>query len=86
MSENKKVYFVQPNEPLQGYDIMKRDGVEKPDGTLEPERICTVYSMEYFDAILEKIAELDADGIVEYPEDERYIDTAPIIEIDNDDL
>lgn len=53
-------YYVEPNDANQSYDIMKRDGVENPDGTLAPERVCSIYSMEYLDAVLEALAVEDS--------------------------
>lgn len=77
MSEKK--YYIESNSNLQGYDILKRDGVVTPEGKLAPERIATVYSMDYMDSILEALnAEDSRSGDVHSP---SY--GTPIIEIDS---
>jgi hypothetical protein len=62
MSATPNVYYVEPNKELQGYDILKREGVLHPDGTTSPERVCTIYSMDYLDAVLEALQGEDANG------------------------
>jgi hypothetical protein len=52
-------YYIEPNSNLQGYDILKRDGMFV-DGKLAPERVCTIYSMDYLPAILSSLNEEDA--------------------------
>jgi hypothetical protein len=65
MADTRKQYYVESNAELQAYDILKRDGVEHPDGTTSPEKICTIYSMDYLDPILEALVGADAKDDVE---------------------
>lgn len=74
---NDNQFYVMPNEQLQGYEIFKRDGVINPDGTKSPERICTFYSMEYLQPLLQTLREVDS--MVEET-DEEVIRTSPVFE------
>jgi hypothetical protein len=62
MEGTYKNFYVEPNQNLQGYDIMKRNHVLKPDGTMGPEKICTIYSMEYLTTVLDAIIAEDNAG------------------------
>jgi hypothetical protein len=79
MSTN--LYYIEPNENAGGYDIMKRDSVVLEDGKLGPERVCTIYSMDYFDAVLEALVGEDY-KTVEGFEEEPYNPSSPVFEED----
>ncbi len=57
-----KKFYLEGNDDLQAYDIMKRNSVIDSNNAslLKPERICTIYSMDYLDAILEALEQEDA--------------------------
>lgn len=60
MAGTQRKWYVEPNDTTQSYDIMKRDGVQLEDGTLQPEKVCSIYSMEYLDAVLAALEAEDA--------------------------
>jgi hypothetical protein len=80
MGQGHKQYYIEPNETLQGYDIMKRDSVVLPDGKFGPEKVCTIYSMDYFDAVLESLVGEDYREVDGY-ESEDYAPRTPIFEL-----
>ncbi len=62
MSGTQK-YYIEANDNLQGYDVLKRDGVIDPEtGRKIPEKILTLYSLEYLDQILEALNAEDIKG------------------------
>lgn len=62
MSGTQK-YYIEANDNLQGYDVLKRDGVIDPEtGRQIPEKILTLYSLEYLDQILEALNAEDSKG------------------------
>jgi hypothetical protein len=77
MAESTNIYYILPNDRVQGYDILKRDGVLNPDGTTMPEKICTIYSMEYLQPMLATLREVD--GVVEV-DNSDVIHPSPIYE------
>jgi len=73
-----KGYYVAPGKHGEGYDIMKKDGIINPDGSMSPERVCTIYSMEYLDIVLKALQEEDSKS---QPEQTHLARRSPIYEV-----
>jgi hypothetical protein len=64
-------YYIEENESNQSFDIMKRDGLELEPGVLTPERVLSMYSMEYMDPILAMLNAVDRGEFDESEDDDE---------------
>lgn len=61
MSIENRNFYLNKNNELEGYDIMKRNSVQ--DGyQRKDEKVATVYSVDYIDAIIDALNISDMGG------------------------